>query len=108
MPRSCLRAVHGKIESADPARLSRHCDGLAVFRHPSRNALPHAQFQAVDNFVMRVLRCAQNQFVAFENIDQAGIALHQRSGKFNNAVQYIVKSVRRTETNTDFVEYIYM
>jgi len=110
--KKCFITVFGqfveKLKAGILRRLFGDGNGLAMFRHPSRNALPHAQFQAVDNFFVRVFGGAQNQLVAFENINQAGIALHQRSGKFNNAVQYIVKSIRRTEANTDFVEYIYM
>ena len=67
-----------------------------------------AEFQAVDDFGMRVLRGPQDQFVAFKNVDQAGVALHQRGSKFDDAVQNFVKSVAAAEADADVVKYINM
>jgi len=83
-------------------------NGFAVFRDPPRNALPDAEFQAVDNLGMRVLGGSKDEFVAFEYVDQAGIALDQCGSKFDNAAQNFVKSVCCTEADADFVEYINM
>ena len=77
-----------------------------MFRHPSRNALPHAQFQAIDRVGMRSFGCPQDEVIVFEHIDQAGVALHQRSSKFDDTTQNFVKSVRRIQPNADFMEYI--
>jgi len=81
---------------------------FAMLRNPSGNALPDAEFQAVDHVLVRVLGGAKDQFVAFQNINEAGVALHQSRGEFDDAAQNFVKSVCGTEPNTDFVQYIYM
>src|SRR5580704_15566696 len=81
-------------------------DGLAMLRDPSGNALPDAQFQPVDHFRMWILRSPQNELVAFQNVNEAGVALDQRRSKFDHTAQNVVKSVRRTQAFADFVEYI--
>ena len=50
------------------------------------------------------VRGAKNEFVAFEDVN--GVALDQRRGKFDHAGENFVKSIRRTEPDTDFVEYV--
>src|SRR5579864_6397138 len=97
-----------ELEARIVRRVFRNGDGLAMLRHPARNALPNAQFQAVDNHWMRVFGSTKNKFIAFENVDEAGVALNQGRREFNNAGQNIMKSVRRTQTDSDFVEYIYV
>ena len=81
---------------------------LLMFRHPSRNALSDAQFQAIDHFGVRILRSPQDEFVALKNVDQAGVALDQCRGEFNNPVKNFVKSTRCAEPDTDLVQYIYV
>ena len=103
-----LRQLVEKLKPRIVRRFFRNGYGLAMLRHPSRNALPDAQFQAVDHFRMGILRSSQNEFVAFHDVDEAGVALDQRSSKFDNAAQNVVKSVRRTQAFADFVEYINM
>jgi hypothetical protein len=57
---------------------------------------------------MRILGSAQNELVAFHDVDEAGVALDQRRSKFDNPAQNVVKSVRRSQAFADFVEYINM
>jgi len=97
-----------KLEARVMGRFLRDGHRLAMFRDPSSNALPDAEFQAVDHVRMRALGGAQDEFVAFENINEAGVALHQSRGKFDHAGQNFVESVCGTEPNTDFVQYIYV
>ena len=69
-------------------------NGFAMLSDPSGDALADAQFQAVHDFRMRILRSPQDEFITFKHVDQAGIALDQRSGKFDHAGQNVPKSVR--------------
>ena len=89
-------------------RLLRNGHRFAVLRHPSRNALSDAQFQPVDHIGMRILRSSKHKFVAFENIDETGVALDERRGKFDNASQNFVKPVRGTQADANFVKHIYV
>src|ERR1700727_1558224 len=79
---------------------------VTVFRHPSRDTLSDAKFQAANNPGMRVLRGPKDEFVAFEHVDQTGIAPHERGGKLNNAAQNLVESVTRAQADTDFVQHL--
>ena len=60
----------------------------------TRNVLSDAMFQAVYDLGMRVLRASKHEFVVFQHVDQAGVALHQRGGKFDHAAQDFANSVR--------------
>src|SRR5580692_11736220 len=79
---------------------------LAMLRDPSGNALPDAQFQPVDHFRMWILRSPQHELIAFQNVNEAGVALDQRRSKFDHTAQNVVKSVRRTQPFADFMQYI--
>jgi hypothetical protein len=57
---------------------------------------------------MRVPGSSKNKFIAFKYVDQAGVALDQRGGKLDNAIQNFVKSVGRAEAFTDLVQYVYV
>jgi hypothetical protein len=57
---------------------------------------------------MPILRGSQNQILPFQNIDQAGVALHQRGSKVDHTSQYIVKAIRRRQPIADLVQQIYM
>jgi hypothetical protein len=76
--------------------------------NPSRDALSDAKFEAVDDFRMRIFGCAKDQFIAFENVDQAGIALHESRSKIDDAVQNVIKSIGGPESLGNFVQYINM
>ncbi|MGA7423591.1 MAG: hypothetical protein WBW77_12965, partial [Candidatus Sulfotelmatobacter sp.] len=68
--------------------------------------LPYAEFQAIDNFGMGILRSAQNQLIALQNINEAGVALHQGGSKIDHAGQYFVEAVRRRQPDTNLVQQI--
>jgi hypothetical protein len=86
----------------------RHRHWLPVLRHPTCNALPDAQFEAVHNFRMLILRSSQDKLFALKNIDQAGVALHEGGSEFDHAGQHFVKSVRSRQPDSDFVQQINM
>jgi len=57
---------------------------------------------------MRILRRSQDQFFALQNINQTGIALHQRASEVDHTGQHIVKAIRRRQPIADLVQQIYM
>lgn len=71
--------------------------GLAMLRHPSRNSLPERQLQPTDFLAMWILRGAQNQIIAFTDVDEAGIAANDSGSKFNDSFQILVQRVFRGE-----------
>jgi hypothetical protein len=95
-----------KLEARIVSGLFWNRNGLAVLGDPSGNTLPDAEFEAVDGFRMRVLGGAQDQFIAFKNVDEAGIAFHQSGGKFDDAGKHFVKSVARSQAHANLMEYI--
>ena len=107
-----LIAVFGKFVKKLEARIVRGVlrDGhrFAVLRDPSRDSLPDAQFQTIDHFRMWILRRPQDEFIAFEHIDEAGIALHKRGRKIDNPGKNFVEIVGRVQTDRNFMQYVYM
>jgi hypothetical protein len=97
-----------KLKAGIVGRVFRDGNRFAMLRDPSRNALSDAEFQAVDHIRMRVLGSAKDELIAFEYVDEAGVALDQRRSKFDYAGENVVKAVGSTEANTDFVQYIYV
>jgi hypothetical protein len=105
-------AIFGELMEELKARIgcgffcNRH--RLAMLRYPPRNALPYAQFQPVHNFRMLILGGPKDEFLVLENIDQAGVALHQRGSEFDHAGQHFVKAIRRRQPDSDFVQQVNM
>jgi hypothetical protein len=56
---------------------------------------------------MSVLGSAEDEFFAFEHIDEAGIAFHKRRGEFYDAIQNLVKSACCRKPAANFVQQIY-
>jgi hypothetical protein len=50
----------------------------------------------------------EDQFIAFENVNEAGIALHESRSKIDDAVQNVIKSIGGAESLGNFVQYINM
>jgi len=72
--------------------------------HPSCDALPHAQFQPVDNLRVWILRCSQDQILTLQNINQTRVAPHQRGNELDYASKYIVKAIRRRQAIANLVQ----
>src|SRR5207237_9868943 len=66
-----LRYLVEQFEARVLKGASRHRDRLPVFGHPTGDALPQLEFQAIDQFRMGVLGSPQDQFVVFEQISEA-------------------------------------
>jgi len=107
-----FEAVLGKLRKALKAGilpgLFRDSDRFGIFRDPSRNALPHAQFQVVYRLRMGILGSSKHKLVAIKHVNQAGIAPHQSGGKFDDTAQHFMKSVGRSQAHADFMKHIYM
>ena len=81
-------------------------DGFAVLGDPSGNSLPHAEFQAIDHFGMRILGSAKDEFVTFEHVDEAGVTLYKGSCKIHNTGKNLMKTIGRAEADGDVMEDI--
>jgi hypothetical protein len=77
---------------------------LVMFRHPTGDPLPDAEFEAIDRIGMRVLGSAEDQVFAIDNVDEAGIAPDQSGDKLDDSIQNLMKSVGRGETTANLVE----
>jgi hypothetical protein len=95
-----------ELESRILCRLFADRHRFVMFRHPARNALPHAQFEPVHNVGMSVPGSAQDQVLALEHIDEAGIALHQRRGKLHHPAQHFVESAGGRQPATNLMQQI--
>src|SRR5258705_2657648 len=79
---------------------------FAALRHPSGNALSDAQFQAIDNLLMRILRCPQYQFVILANVNKAGVTLHDRGSKLDNLIEILMEGISSSHTAADVMQKI--
>jgi hypothetical protein len=79
-----------------------------VFCDPSSYAVSQTQFQAVYNFRMWILRGSQDEIIAFEHINQTGIAFHKSGSKLDHASQHFVEAVRRCQASANFVQQVNM
>jgi hypothetical protein len=67
--------------------------GFAVFRDLSADTLTDSQLEAVNDFVVRVLRSAQGEVIPFADINEAGVASHHRGSKFDDSLEVLVKRI---------------
>jgi hypothetical protein len=81
---------------------------LLMFCHPSRNTLPQPQFEAVNNIRMGILRCPQDEVLAFQHINQTGIALYQPGGEVDQTSEYLVEAICRRQLDANLVQQINM
>src|SRR5271156_842064 len=67
--------------------------GSAVFRDPAGDALADAEFEAVENFLVRIFGGAQDELFVFLDVNEAGVAFHQGYGELEDALEYFVERV---------------
>src|SRR5260221_812383 len=79
---------------------------LLVFRYPARDSLTHAQPQPVDFFRVWIFGGLPDQFVGFEQIDKARIAVHDCGDEVDYARQYRVERIGGSNATTDLVQKI--
>ena len=79
-----------------------------MLRHPTRNALTNAQFQAVQNLLMGILRCAENQLLTGKYVDETGITFDQFHCEIQHAVERLVKSIGRGNLTDRVVQNLNM
>ena len=49
--------------------------------------------QVVDNIGVRILRGPEHELIVFEDVDKAGIALDERAGEVDDAIEYGVQRI---------------
>ena len=84
--------------------VARDYDRLPMLGDPSGNALSELQLEMVDEIGMGIARCAQNQLIALEDIDEAGVALRNRNGKFDDVCEQIGQGRSRGDALRDVVQ----
>jgi hypothetical protein len=57
---------------------------------------------------MLIFRGAENQLLAFQHINQAGIAFDQRGSKFDHTSQHVMNAIRPRQPMANLVQQIYM
>jgi hypothetical protein len=93
----CLVGILGQLIEELEARI--HCSvardgyGGAMFGDPAGDALADAQLQAIDYFLMGIFGGAQDEFFQLLDVDEAGIALHQGYGEFEDFFENFVEWV---------------
>jgi hypothetical protein len=94
-----------QLETRIARRVSWDSHGLFVLCDPSSDALADAQPQAIHNldFRMRVLRAAQDQIIAFQDVDEARIAFDQGGNEVDDLPQHFVQRIRCCEAAGDRV-----
>src|SRR5438034_6825714 len=75
---------------------------------PTRNALTNAEFQAVQNLLMGILRRAENQLLTGKYVDETGITFDQFHCEIQHAVERLVKSVGRGNLANRLVQNLNM
>ena len=66
---------------------------LAMSRDPSGDAFTQRHAQAVDDFGMRILGGAQHERVAFQHVDEAGIAAYKFGDKLDDLVEHFMQGI---------------
>src|SRR5260221_5973262 len=100
--RQLVKRSKARIRGGIPRKRYR----LLVFRYPARDSLAHAQPQPVDFVRVGILGGLQAQFVDFEQIDQARIAVNDCGDEFDHARQYRVERIGGSNSTTDLLPKI--
>ena len=103
-----FRKLVEKLEAGIVCGSFRDRDWFAVLGDPSGNSLPYAEFQAIDNFGMRVLGSPKDEFITFERVDEAGVTLYKGSGEIDNTGKNLMKTIGRAEADGNFMKDINM
>ena len=102
--------IFGQLVEKLEARIFRGAFGeghdRAILCDPAGDSLPHPDFQFVDLIFVRIFRAPQDQVLAFEHVDKAGIAFHQRDGTFDDLRENFVKRIGGGHAAADGVEQV--
>ena len=83
-------------------------DGEFVFGDPSGYAVADLQLEAVDYFGVGIFGGAQDEFVVFENVDEAGIEFGDDGDEVDDFAKDFVERIGGGEAAADFVEQIHL
>ena len=109
-----LVGIFGELVEEFEARIfggvARDGHGGAVFGDPAGDALADAEFEAVENLLVGIFGGAQDQFFLFLDVDEAGVALYEGHGEFEDALKDFVKRILVGSGNAaaEVVEQIYI
>src|SRR5207244_9486118 len=79
-------------------------DELMVFDHASGDAVAKVQADVADFGRMRILGCAENELVLFQDEYEAGIETGNGGREVNNAVEDFAERTGGGHTTADFVK----
>jgi hypothetical protein len=79
-----------------------------MFRDPTGNALTHAQLQAIEQLMVRILGRPQYQIVSSKHVNETRVAFYETNRKIEHAVKSLVKSVGRGDADYGVVQNIYL
>src|SRR5437763_1932349 len=79
-----------------------------MFGDPPGNSLSYPQFQAIEQFRVRVLGRPQNQVLAFKHVNETGVALHNFYREIQNPVERLVETVGGGDAADGLMQDIYM
>jgi len=93
--RSVLRKLGEVPETRVFVSFAEYRHRLAMLCNPSRNPLPQAEFQPIQEVLVRILGSAQYQIVPFKYVYKTRIAFHYFDGEVQNSIKRLVKTVSR-------------
>src|SRR5581483_2245078 len=102
-----LRQFTEEVEAGIAKSIFAECNRFEVLGNPSGDALPNAKLEAVYHFRMRILRRAQNEFIALQNVDEARVALDLAGDERDNSLQDIVQHIGACHAAADLVQQVY-
>jgi len=80
---------------------------LKVLGDPSGDALANLKLETVEDFGVGVFGGAEDKFLVFQNIDEAGIALDECGGELDDAAQDLMERVGGCHAAAEFMKEIY-
>ena len=84
--------------------LARHREQAPLARHPARQAFSQLQAHLAESIRLGIVGGAQHQFAILEQVQQAGVALHEFDHQVDHAVQGVRQAHLAHHEAADFLE----
>ncbi len=105
-----LEAVLGKFAEREEAGIlvgvAADGNGHFVFGDPASDAVADLELEAIDDFGVGIFGRAKDEFVFFENVDEAGIEFGDDGDEVNHFAKDFVERIGGGEAAADFVKEI--
>src|SRR5580704_8409092 len=75
-----------------------------MHRDPAGDSLAQLQVELIYQISVRILRSAQHQLLALEDVNKAGIAHRNRGDKFNHPFEHSMKGIRGRHAAADLMQ----